>query len=126
MLYNGMEVGDATPSAGPALFEKVPIFWASGQTERVFPQFYQALIALRKSSRALREGELVWIGNSDQEHVLTYLRRSPDETDLVAVNLTNAPFTGTLEVTGEAWQEVTLAVAAKEPKAGMPNKQAQL
>ena len=41
MLYNGMEVGDASPSTGPALFEKVPIFWPSGQIERAFPAFYK-------------------------------------------------------------------------------------
>src|SRR6185295_2407096 len=28
MLYNGMEVGDTTESGAPALFEKLPIFWA--------------------------------------------------------------------------------------------------
>ena len=27
LLYNGMEVGDATESGDPALFEKLPIFW---------------------------------------------------------------------------------------------------
>ena len=27
MLHNGMEVGDATESGDPALFEKMPIFW---------------------------------------------------------------------------------------------------
>ena len=28
LLYNGMEVGDATESGDPALFEKLPIFWS--------------------------------------------------------------------------------------------------
>ena len=27
LLYNGMEVGDATESGDPALFEKMPVFW---------------------------------------------------------------------------------------------------
>ena len=27
LLYNGMEVGDATESGDPALFDKLPIFW---------------------------------------------------------------------------------------------------
>jgi 1,4-alpha-glucan branching enzyme len=29
LLYNGMEVGDASESGDPALFEKIPIFWHS-------------------------------------------------------------------------------------------------
>lgn len=36
LLYNGMEVGDATPSGAPALFEKHSIFWrASGGPPRL-------------------------------------------------------------------------------------------
>ena len=30
LLYNGMEVGDATESGDPALFEKLPIVWNPG------------------------------------------------------------------------------------------------
>src|SRR5262249_36517442 len=31
MLYNGMEVGDTTESGAPALFEKLPVFWANAE-----------------------------------------------------------------------------------------------
>ena len=55
------------------------------------------MIPLRESSPALRRGELVWSHNSDEAHVVTFLRRSPEETVLVAVNLANVPFTGTIE-----------------------------
>ncbi|MFZ0271997.1 MAG: alpha-amylase family glycosyl hydrolase [Acidobacteriaceae bacterium] len=44
MLYNGMEVGDATPSGAPALFSKRTIDWSAAQQERVYPSFYRALI----------------------------------------------------------------------------------
>ncbi len=124
MLYNGMEVGDATPSTGPALFEKVPIFWQSGQLERAFPMFYKVMIPLRESSPALRHGELVWIHNSDEAHVLTYLRRSPEDTVLIAVNLANAPFTGSIEVHSGAWQEIILDDVAHGGEAGMPTADA--
>ena len=124
MLYNGMEVGDATPSAGPALFEKVPIFWPSGYIERAFPAFYRAMIPLRASSPALRHGDLVWAHNSDEKHVVTFLRRSPEETDLVAVNLANTPFTGTVEAVPSGWQEVVLPSAAQEHEEGMPSAHA--
>ncbi len=125
MLYNGMEVGDATPSAGPALFEKLPIFWPSGQVERTFPEFYAAMIPLRKASPALQHGDLVWIHNSDEIHVVTYLRRSSEETVLVAVNLANTPFTGTVEVGSGPWKEVVLANSAHHhSEAGMPTAHA--
>ena len=124
MLYNGMEVADGTPSAGPALFEKEPVFWLSGQTEPAIPAFYKAMIPLRVNSPALRQGELVWVHNSDENHVLTYLRRSPEQTVLVAVNLANVPFSGMLEASSGSWQEVTLTSGAHPAEAGMPTAQA--
>ncbi len=108
LLYNGMEAGDATPSSGPALFEKLPIFWEAAQLRPNFPEFYRALIPLRESSPAFRHGELVWLHNSDEEHVVTFLRRSPEETELITVNLSNAPFAGTVEAESDGWQEVDL------------------
>ena len=120
MLYNGMEVGDATPSTGPALFEKLPIVWQSGQVERAFPTFYKTLIPLRGSSPALRHGELVWVHNSDEAHVVTYLRRSPEDTVLVAVNLANTLFAGSIEAPPGAWQEVVLHDVEDAGEAGMP------
>ena len=124
MLYNGMEAGDATPSTGPALFEKLPIFWLSGQIQPAFPEFYKVMIPLRESSPALRHGELIWIHNSDEAHIVTYLRRSPEETVLVAVNLSNATFTGSLEAGAGSWKEVVLNDFAHHGEAGMPTADA--
>jgi cyclomaltodextrinase len=124
MLYNGMEVGDVTPSTAPALFEKVPIFWPSGQMERAFPEFYKVMIPLRETSPALRHGELVWIHNSDEDHIVTYLRRSQEETVLVAVNLANVPFVGSIEAGLGPWKEVALESFAQHGEAGMPTAQA--
>lgn len=124
MLYNGMEIGDVTPSTGPALFEKVPIFWQSGQVERAFPEFYKAIIPLREASPALQHGKLVWIHNSAENHVVTYLRRSPEETVLVAVNLANVPFTGIIEAGSGSWKEVALDNFAQHGEAGIPTEQA--
>ncbi len=123
MLYNGMEVGDATPSSGPALFEKVPIFWQSGQVERSFPEFYKAMIPLRKSSPALRHGELIWIHNSDENHVVTFLRRSSEETVLVAVNLANSRFAGMAETEPGSWKEIDLGDFEHRGEEGMPTAQ---
>ncbi len=108
MLYNGMEVGDASPSGAPALFEKRPIYWSPNPQ---FTAFYRALIPLRASSPALRHGTLVWLHNSDEAHVVSFLRQTPEETYLITVNLSNTPFRGTVEAAAPAsqhWDEVSL------------------
>ncbi len=126
MLYNGMEVADTTPSTGPALFEKEPIFWQAGQIEPAFPAFYKVMIPLRENSPALRHGELVWLHNSDEDHVLTYLRRSAEETVLVTVNLSNVPFVGSIEAGSGSWSEIALNNFPHHGEAGMPTAEASL
>jgi glycosidase len=97
LLYNGMEVGDTTESGAPALFEKLPIFWPIAERRPEFPRFYKQMVALRRSSNALRRGSVEWLRNSDEARVLTYVRRTKDEEVLVAVNLSNRPFFGSVE-----------------------------
>ncbi len=46
LFYNGMEVGDATESADPALFEKMPVFWHPGGRPPL-RDIYRDLIKLR-------------------------------------------------------------------------------
>src|SRR6185437_2539137 len=94
MLYNGMEVGDTTESGAPALFEKLPIFWAFAERRKEFPRFYKEIMALRRGSVALRRGTLEWVKNSDESRVVTFVRRAGDERALVAINLSSRPFTG--------------------------------
>src|SRR4029079_16977365 len=98
MLYNGMEVGDTTESGAPALFERLPIFWPIAQRRPEFPRFYQQMMALRRSSQALRRGTVEWITNSDKSRVLTFIRRVAGEEVLVAINLSNRPFAGSVEI----------------------------
>lgn len=114
LLYNGMEVGDATPSGAPALFEKLPLIWGAGEQRPQFAAFYRAMIPLRASSTALRHGDVVWLHNSDEQHVISFIRRSTEETDLIAVNLSNTPFRGSVEAAApgnQRWQEVSLTPA---------------
>jgi cyclomaltodextrinase / maltogenic alpha-amylase / neopullulanase len=106
LLYNGQEIGDAAPSGAPALFDKVPIYWTDMHPQLAL--FYKALIALHASSPALQGGELVWVHNSDEAHVVTYLRRLPAETVLIAVNLSGVPFRGTVELAQGNWAEAPL------------------
>lgn len=106
LVYNGMEVGDTAESGYPALFEKMPIFWATEVRRPEFPRFYKEMIALRKNSVALRRGDLTWLRNSDESRVLTFTRQSSGEELLVAVNLSNTPFTGLVEANGN-FEEIT-------------------
>src|ERR1044072_6304968 len=94
MLYNGMEVGDTTESGAPALFEKLPIFWPIAERRKEFPKFYKRMMALRRGSMALRRGTLEWLKNSDESRVVTFVRVAGKEKVLVAINLSNRPFTG--------------------------------
>lgn len=112
LVYNGMEAGDTAESGAPALFERLPIFWQFAERRPEFPRFYKSMIALRKSSVALRRGSVVWLKNSDEARVLTFARRSGSEELLVAINMSNAPFFGSVEASGQ-FEEIT-------PKIGDP------
>ena len=76
LLYNGTEVGDDTESGGPALFEPLKILWQMGDRRPQFVKFYPEIIALRRQHRALQQGKLVWAHNSDERHVVSYVRES--------------------------------------------------
>ena len=116
LIYNGMEVGDTTESGAPALFEKMPIFWPIAERRPEFPRFYKQMVALRRSSSALRRGALEWLKNSDDSRVVTYLRRSTDEEVLVALNFSNRPFFGSVEIgNGDAYREITPYVGPPQP-----------
>jgi glycosidase len=116
LLYNGMEVGDTTESGAPALFEKLPVFWPIAERRPEFPRFYKQMIALRKSNKALRQGSLDWLPNSDESRVLTFVRRTPDEEVLVAINLSNRPFFGTTEAAhGAGYEDISPDVAPPLP-----------
>ena len=132
LVYNGMEVGDAAESGAPALFEKLPIFWQIAERRPEFPRYYKAMIALRKSSAALRRGDLTWLRNSDENRVLTFTRRSGSEELLITINMSNSPFFGSVEAGGN-FDEITpnignplppddeKAKAASKPSVGLPS-----
>ena len=118
LLYNGMEVGDITESGAPALFEKMDVFWDAALRRPDFPKFYRDLIAFRRAHSALRNGAVQWVSNSDSERVLSYVRKDAGEELLVAINLSNRPFSGTIEVSGE-YVEVTPGAGASRT-VGLP------
>ena len=127
LLYNGMEAGDSTESGAPALFEKLPIFWPFAERRPEFPRFYQRMFALRQTSNALRRGALEWLRNSDESRVVTYLRRGADEEILVAINFSNRPFFGSVEVAGaEGFADITPNIGKPlSPDASAPERDAR-
>lgn len=109
LLYNGMEVGDATESGAPALFEKLPINWSSADRHPQFPRIYAQLIALRHAHPALTDGDLIWVRNSEEARVLSFIRRDAGETLLVTVNLSSQPFAGMVEAGDATYTDITQA-----------------
>ena len=75
LLYNGMEVGDTTESAAPALFERTPIQWEMAERRPQVVPYYQALAALRRAHPALTRGAVRWLRNGDEQRVLSYRAR---------------------------------------------------
>jgi cyclomaltodextrinase len=121
LLYNGMEVGDTTESGAPALFERLPIFWGNVERRRQFPPFYRQIISLRRDHPAIRRGETEWLRNSDEQRVVSFLRRDSAEELLVTINLSNRPFTGLIELAnGSAFKEVTPVSISKNPVVALP------
>jgi glycosidase len=111
LIYNGMEAGDSTQSRAPALFEPQKIFWDAAEWHPEYPKFYAAMDGLRREHPALQQGKLQWLHNSDEQHVVTYVRQSQDEEFLVAVNLSNTPFRGTVEAETGGWTQVPLPLS---------------
>ncbi len=108
LLYNGMEAGDTTESGAPALFEKLPIFWQISERRPEFPRFYKQIIEVRRQHAALRQGETQWLKNSDESRIVTFARRANDQEVVVAINMSNRPFVGFVEVaTGTKFLEIT-------------------
>jgi len=90
LIYNGMEVGDATESTAPALFETRKIEWEPVGRPPV-RDLYRSLIAFRKQNQAMASGDLVWLENSRPQEVVSFLRKAEGQEILVAINLSSRP-----------------------------------
>ncbi len=97
LLYNGMEVGDATESEDPALFEKLPIFWnPSGRPP--LRAIYHDLIKLRKNNPAFYNGTLEWLDNTATNHVVSFIRRDAKDEFLVLINFSTSEIVGSINM----------------------------
>jgi cyclomaltodextrinase len=114
LLYNGMEVGDATESGDPALFDKLPIFWHPKERPPL-TSIYSDLIKLRRQTPAFLNNQVVWLKNTDQKNVVTFLREDEHEQFVVAINFLNHPVTATVEVPHPADFQLVKITGATEP-----------
>jgi len=114
MFYNGMEVGDATESGDPALFEKMPVFWHPKERPPL-RMTYRDLIQLRESHAAFRNTDVTWLKNSHPANVLTYLREGGGEQFLVVINFSNRPTTVKVEVDNPAAFKPVRVCGTSEP-----------
>ncbi|MFZ0829494.1 MAG: alpha-amylase family glycosyl hydrolase [Verrucomicrobiia bacterium] len=97
LFYNGMEVGDATESSDPALFEKMPVFWSpSGRPP--LRDIYRDLIKLRKQNGAFYNGDVVWLQNTAPGEVVSILRHDAKDEFLVLINLSSRRVAGSVEL----------------------------
>jgi cyclomaltodextrinase / maltogenic alpha-amylase / neopullulanase len=117
LLYNGMETGDTTESAAPALFERMPIAWQMAERRPQVEGYYRGLAALRRGHAAFTRGGVRWLGNSDEGRVLSFERSSGGETLVVAINLSSSGFAGLVDVAGGTYRDITPASDASAPPA---------
>lgn len=97
LLYNGMEVGDATDSGDPALFEKVPLYW-SPKNRPPLRAIYHGLIKLRKEFPAFRTDQVIWLTNSADADVVSVMRADDHDEFVTVVNFSNRPLASKVEV----------------------------
>lgn len=97
LFYNGMEVGDATESADPALFEKMPVFWHPGGRPPL-RDIYRDVLKLRRRHEAFVNSQVAWLTNSAPDSVVSFLRRDAQDEYLVLINLANRRVDATVDV----------------------------
>jgi glycosidase len=108
LFYNGMEVGDATESSDPALFEKMPVFWHPGGRPPL-RDIYRDLIKLRKQNAAFYNGDVVWLQNTALGEIVSILRKDAKDEFLVLINLSSRRVTGSVELSNaEGFEAVNI------------------
>lgn len=97
LIYNGMEVGDATESGDPALFDKLTIFWHP-KDRPPLTRIYRDLAGLRKKYPAFENDTVTWLLNSDSASLVTFSRSDSNDEFVVVINFSNRPLAGSVDV----------------------------
>ncbi|WP_426453354.1 hypothetical protein ACP26L_14040 [Paenibacillus sp. S-38] len=87
-IMMGQEFNERTLDTWTSLFHEYRLDWNLFDEELC--AHYKALIHLRTSYAALWDGELEFVGNSE-DSVLSYIRRSGSEEFLIVVNVSEEP-----------------------------------
>jgi glycosidase len=120
LLYNGMEVGDATESGDPALFDKLPIFWHPKERPPL-REIYHSLIQLRKQYPAFRNNRVIWLRNSDAANVVTLMRLDANDEFVAVINFSDRPVSGQVEVMNSGdFQPVQISGLSRPPAGDFP------
>ena len=114
LFYNGMEVGDATESVDPAMFEKMPVFWNPAGRPPL-RDIYRDLIKLRKKYPAFCNEDVGWVQNSAPGEVVSFMRRDAKDEFLVLINLSSRRTTGSVELSTEQGFEPVNISGMHEP-----------
>ncbi len=115
LFYNGMEVGDATESTDPALFERIPVYWQPAGRPPL-RDIYRDLIKLRKQYPVFSSGEVVWVENSAPSDVISFLRRDAKDEFLVLINFSSRRVMGSVELPEEnGFKPVNINGGAAQP-----------
>jgi glycosidase len=120
LLYNGMEVGDATESGDPALFDKLAIFWHPKERPPL-RNIYRDLIRLRKQYACFRNDDVIWLRNSNEADVVTFMRSDGQDEFVVMINFSNRPVAGWVEMKdGKGFQPVRIPGMPDGDADGLP------
>ena len=92
-----MEVGDATESGAPALFEKLPVYWEPKERPPL-QKIYRELADLRKKYPTFRNDRVIWLENSDEANLVTLMRLDEQDEFVIAINFSNRPLVGKVQV----------------------------
>jgi glycosidase len=120
LLYNGMEVGDATESGDPALFEKMPVFWRPKERPPL-RETYRDLIKLRKQYPAFHNDRVIWLRNSDETSLVTLMRLDAKDEFVTVINFSNRPAVGSMDLLHpDEFKAVKIAGMPDCPPNGLP------
>jgi glycosidase len=109
LLYNGMEVGDATESGDPVLFDKLTVVWHP-KGRPPLRNIYRGLINLRKQYPCFENDRVAWLHNSDENNVVTFMRSDDQDEFVVVINFSNRPVTGRVELkTSEGFKPMRIS-----------------
>ena len=121
LLYNGMEVGDATESGDPVLFDKLTVVWHP-KGRPPLRNIYRGLINLRKQYPCFENDRVAWLHNSDENNLVTFMRSDDKDEFVVVINFSNRPVTGRVKLkTSEGFKPVQISGMPGGTANGLPS-----